>query len=123
MGHRICRHDELGPGEKRGVSIGRRRILLARTGTGRYCALADVCPHQGARLSDGHLSDHFVAPEVGRASAVRPKEVIRCPWHNFAFDLLNGLSVLEPERYRVKTYPVTVEGDDVIVELDSRGRR
>jgi nitrite reductase/ring-hydroxylating ferredoxin subunit len=121
MGHRVCSDGDLRPGEKRAFTVGSRRIVVARTGAGRLCALADVCPHQGARLSDGYLSDEFVAPEVGRPRAVRSKEVIRCPWHNFAFDVLTGRSLLEPERYRVKTYPVEVVDGDVVVEL-GRGR-
>lgn len=120
MGYRICSEDELRPGEKRAVSIGSRRLLLARTDAGRLCALADVCPHQGARLSEGYLSDEFVAPDGGRPRAVRPKEVIRCPWHNFAYDLLTGRSLLEPERYRVKTYPVEVVDGEIVVDLGRR---
>ena len=113
----VCRRDELAPGEKRALDVGGRRSVLVRTGDGRYFALADVCPHQGARLSDGHLGDELVAERVGERRLHRPAEILRCPWHNFAFDVTTGRSLLEPERYRVKTYPASVEDGDVVVEV------
>src|SRR5207253_2071801 len=36
----VCRRDELAPGEKRALELGGRRIVLVRTGDGRYFALA-----------------------------------------------------------------------------------
>lgn len=113
----VCRRDDLALGEKRGLEIGGRRIVLVRAGDGRYFALADICPHQGARLSDGHLDGEIAATRVGEHEVRRPGEVLRCPWHNFAFDVTTGRSLLEPDRYRVKTYAVVVEGDEVVVEV------
>jgi nitrite reductase/ring-hydroxylating ferredoxin subunit len=103
MRKRVCAADELQPGEKRAVEVGRRYVVLVRAADGSFHALVDVCPHQGARLSAG--------PLVG--------DVLRCPWHNFGFDVRTGRSMLEPDRYRVKTYDVAVEDGHVIVELPS----
>jgi 3-phenylpropionate/trans-cinnamate dioxygenase ferredoxin subunit len=41
--------------------------------------------------------------------------VIRCPWHGWEFDLESGRSLLEPDRYGLRTYRVTVEDGDVVL--------
>ena len=117
MRHRVCSPDALGPGEKRAVDLAGRRIVLVRTDEGSFHALADVCPHQGARLSAGYLGGAVVAEGGGEPAVVRRGEVIRCPWHNFAFDVRTGCSLLEPERYRVRVYEVAVEDDAVVIEV------
>jgi nitrite reductase/ring-hydroxylating ferredoxin subunit len=101
MRHRVCAAGALAPGEKRAVEVGRRHVVVVCAADGSYHALVDVCPHQGARLSAGPLLD----------------DVLRCPWHNFGFDVRTGRSVLEPDRYRVRAYEVTVEDGEVVVEL------
>ncbi len=109
--------DELAPGQCRRVEVGRRGILLVRADDGRYWAIADVCPHQGARLSGGHLGGDYRRGEDGDIVVERPGEVVRCPWHNFAYDVTTGCSLFEPERYRVRTYPVTVTDEVVSIEV------
>jgi len=37
-------------------------------------------------------------------------------WHNWAFDITDG-RCLTDSAVRVKTYPVVVDGDDVVVEV------
>jgi 3-phenylpropionate/trans-cinnamate dioxygenase ferredoxin subunit len=39
----------------------------------------------------------------------RGGEILRCPWHGWEFDLRDGRSVVDPERTRVRSYPVEVE--------------
>jgi nitrite reductase/ring-hydroxylating ferredoxin subunit len=101
MRERVCAADALLPGEKCAVELGRRHVVVVRATDGSFHALVDLCPHQGARLSTGPLMD----------------DVLRCPWHNFGFDIRTGRSVLEPDRYRVKTFDVTVEDGEVVVDL------
>ena len=101
MRRRLCAADALQPGEKKAVEVGRRHVVVVRAADGSFHALVDVCPHQGARLSAGPLAGN----------------VLRCPWHNFGFDVRTGRSVLEPERYRVGVYAVTIEDGDVVVDL------
>jgi nitrite reductase/ring-hydroxylating ferredoxin subunit len=114
--HRLFQLEALEPGGKRVVEVDRRRILVVRTGAGEVHALADNCPHQGARLSDGVLGGEFTAKAPGLHEIVRDGEVVRCPWHNFAFDVKTGRCLLDPARYRVKVYPVTIEDDAVVLE-------
>lgn len=113
----VCRRDELGPREMRPVTLGRRRIVLIRTEDGNYKAIADICPHEGARLSGGRVESMWLSDESRRYYSSRECSVIVCPWHNFEFDVDTGLAACEPHRMRVKTYPVRVEGEDVAVYI------
>lgn len=114
--HRACGVDALRPGEKRALEVAGRHLVVVRAGDGSFHALADVCPHQGARLSGGAVGG-VVVDRGGVPAVERAGEVIRCPWHNFAFDIRTGRSLLEPDRYRVRVYRVEVEGGDVVVEV------
>ncbi len=87
---------------------------------GRYYALRNICPHNLGPLCAGHVSGRFVAngPPSGAGAPPtmdRDGEILRCPWHNWAFDITDG-SCLGDARLRVKTYPVTVDGDEVVVQ-------
>jgi nitrite reductase/ring-hydroxylating ferredoxin subunit len=39
-----------------------------------------------------------------------------CPWHAWEWDCQTGANDYDPAQ-RVATYPVTLDGDDVLVEL------
>ena len=56
------------------------------------------------------LTDGFVGYE-------REGEIIRCPWHAWQFDIATGECLVDP-KMRVKTYPIIVDGDDIIVDVD-----
>ena len=52
-----CRARRLGPREPVGVNIGEHRVALWRDGAGIARALLARCPHLGAALSGGCISD------------------------------------------------------------------
>jgi nitrite reductase (NADH) small subunit len=66
----------------------------------RYYAIDDFCPHQGASLAGGWVHEGCVA----------------CPWHAWRFNLEDG-AWLDNPKIKVETYPVTIQGDDILVEL------
>ena len=45
---------------------------------------------------------------------VRDGQIVRCPWHNWEFDLTTGRNVADPAR-RVRTYQVDVTDGEVFV--------
>ena len=55
------------------------------------------------------------SPDVGQYTFT-DKDVLRCPWHHFEFDLETGKSIADPDTYRVRVFKTRVEGDSVIVE-------
>jgi len=44
------------------------------------------------------------------------RKLLACPWHGWEFDLESGRSIFEPERIRVKTYPVTVDDGAIVID-------
>lgn len=95
-----------------------RGLAIVRRGDTWY-ALRDVCPHQGARLSDGQIGGTALARRPGDEIALgRTGEILSCPWHGWEYDVCTGRSLCAPEKVRVRTYPVRVEGGRVMVDLD-----
>ncbi len=66
---------------------------------GAVHALNGVCIHRGGPLGQGQIHD-------GR---------IVCPFHMWEFDCATGEYDYDPSK-RVATYPVKVEGDDILIE-------
>lgn len=84
----------------------------------KFFVLRDVCPHQGAPLSDGVVDGTPVPCLPGEEIRLhRVGEILICPWHGWEFDLCSGLSLADSRRGRLRRYPVRVEDNRVIVEL------
>lgn len=103
-------------GERREVVVGGRSIVVLRGQDGRLHAVRNTCPHQRAPLGTGRV-ERMVEGAGVCDYRVGAREVIRCPWHGYEFDLETGASLADPVRMRVRTYPVAVE--DGIVTLDA----
>ena len=99
---RVCRVDEVPPGEMRGFPVDGLLlpVLVANLG-GRFAAAASICPHEDVSLVDGEL--------VG--------STVVCPGHSYAFDLDTGRCGHDPS-LRLRRFKVTVEGDEVYVDVD-----
>jgi 3-phenylpropionate/trans-cinnamate dioxygenase ferredoxin subunit len=50
-----------------------------------------------------------MARAPGDYTYTRRGEILRCPWHGWEFDIKTGQSWFDPQRTRVRTYPVAVE--------------
>ena len=83
------------------VELAGKPVCLARSG-GEVFAISDVCSHADVALSEGDVED-------GR---------IECWLHGSLFDLRTGEPTGLPATRSVPTYPVTVEGDDVLVQME-----
>jgi nitrite reductase/ring-hydroxylating ferredoxin subunit len=69
--------------------------------SGRVYAAGDVCPHAGARLSEGALEG----------------TVVTCPLHGSQFDVCTGERLRGPADVEIKTYRVDIEGGQVFLIL------
>lgn len=67
---------------------------------GSVRALSGVCLHRGGPLGQGQIHEGCVV----------------CPYHLWEFDCATGEYDYDPAK-RVPTFPVRVEGDDILVEL------
>ncbi len=95
---RICGVGELPlEGEVGEFQAGSLTLCVARM-NGQVFALDNECPHHGGPLGQGRL-------EGGK---------VFCPWHAYAFDVKTGTCSGE---IRVRTFEVTVAGEDVLVKV------
>ena len=70
---RVCSSDELGLGQTVGATIGDQPVCVARVEEGLF-AFDDVCPHRGAKLSEGKLAG----------------TTLTCAAHTWEFDVRDG---------------------------------
>ncbi|CAA9354667.1 MAG: Ferredoxin, 2Fe-2S [uncultured Frankineae bacterium] len=99
---RACALSELAEDTALRVELAGRPVCIARSG-GEVFALADVCSHADVALSEGEVEDGH----------------IECWLHGSMFDLRTGRPTGLPATKPVPTFPVTVEGDDVLVQMES----
>ena len=98
---RVCAASDVPEGEVRVVSCGERRLALSNI-AGELYAIDDVCTHDGGELGEGTLrGDRLI-----------------CPRHGAAFDARTGRVLTLPAVHDVRSYPVTVESDDVFVACE-----
>ena len=82
---------------------------------GEYYAVANHCPHQAGPLCEGLLTEKVVpAGDDWMLTWDGDERVIRCPWHNWQFDVRTG-EHLDTEQYRVPTFETEVEDGRVFV--------
>jgi 3-phenylpropionate/trans-cinnamate dioxygenase ferredoxin subunit len=112
--HVIGLASELPPGSRKLIEIAGRAIGVFHV-NGAYYALRNRCPHRGGPLCQGRIRP-LVLP-VGVTTALlheREGEILKCPWHQWEFDLKTGQCLVDPH-LRVKTYSVVQEGDELVV--------
>lgn len=97
----VAKADDIAVGEFKAVAVQGKRLLICHTAEGFY-AIDDTCTHDDGPLADGWLD--------GTA--------IECPRHGARFDVMTGKVLCLPAAVPIRSYSVTVEGDDVKVSVD-----
>ena len=85
---------------KKLVEVDGVQVLLVNV-KGEIFACENECPHQGSPLT---------------AAVVKDGPHLSCPRHGYRFDLRTGACAEHPE-FTLKTWPVTLRGDDVEVDV------
>jgi len=98
--HRVGELAELNPGSLTRCDLPGAAVCVVRLQSGEVFAVADVCPHEGASLSEGFIE--------GAA--------VECPWHSSLFDVRTGELLGPPASEPIETFPVVVDAGDVWVE-------
>ena len=98
---KVAEVTELGPGEGKTVEVEGVSLALFNV-DGTYFAIANTCTHVGGPLGEGAL--------IGKE--------VTCPLHGAQFDVSCGKVLGGPARGDAKSYPVSLEGNDVLVELE-----
>ena len=100
---RLCRIDELAPGEARRFEVGRHRIAVVRIDDDVY-AIGDRCTHQNISLAEGEVN--------------ADDRTVECWKHGSEFSLETGEPLSLPATKAEPVYDVRVDGGDVVLVLD-----
>jgi 3-phenylpropionate/trans-cinnamate dioxygenase ferredoxin subunit len=92
--------DSIVEGKPVKLSKNGKEICVARVGNEVF-AIEDNCSHQDAALSEGEQNGYK----------------IECWLHSAEFDLRTGDALTPPASQPVKTYSVSVDGNNVVVEI------
>lgn len=94
---RVAAVGDVAPGTARMYEVNGKEIAIYNC-DGQFFATSNICPHQGGPLAEGMLEGNMIV----------------CPWHAWQFDVCTGASPVNP-RAKIETYPVKVEGQDILV--------
>lgn len=86
----------------KGVTAGEIELVLICAADGTISALRDRCSHANVRLSKGEVCNGEIV----------------CPAHGARFDIKTGKNLCMPAVTPVKTYPVRIDGERVLVSVE-----
>lgn len=99
--HRVPLDEDLPNGGLRRLVVAGRAVCVVRTDDGRLFAIDDICSHEEESLSEGQL--------LGCE--------IECPMHFSRFDVTTGEALNLPAMDPIRTYEVSADGDDLLVDV------
>ncbi len=77
-------------------------FAIYRSEAGAWYATDGLCTHEAVHLADGLVMG----------------DVIECPKHNGRFDYRTGQAKGAPVCVNLKSYPVRVDGDTVLIDVE-----
>ena len=97
--HKIAKPADIPEGKGEMFTVDGQAVAVFNKG-GQFFAMENTCIHKGGSLGDGSLDD-----ETGT-----------CPLHGWQYNVTNGECLMKPDT-KLKTFPVTVENDEVCLEI------
>jgi nitrite reductase/ring-hydroxylating ferredoxin subunit len=113
--HVVARVDEIAPGSRKCVTLDGRGVIVFNV-KGEFFALSETCPHKGGSLAKGIITGLVQSDGPGDHRLEREGEIVRCPWHQWEFDIKTGRSYCDPRRMRLMKFDVKVEHGASLVE-------
>ena len=98
---RVCSVTDLPEVGAVAADVDGNRVAIVRDSAGDIHAIDDTCSHANVSLSEGEVEDC----------------TIECWLHGSRFDLRTGQPTALPAIRPVAVYPVTIDGDDVFVDI------
>ena len=113
--HAVAAVDEVVPGSARVLTVAGLEIGLFAVAEG-YRAYRNFCPHAGAPICRGEIT-RLPGPSSGaNADVASERQILRCPWHAWEFDLATGENLAAPT-CRLESFPVEVIDGQLVVSL------
>ena len=99
---RVCATSDIEEEDVMRFDHGAQTFAIFRGPDGAFYATDGYCTHEKAHLGEG-LVDDFE---------------IECPLHFGAFDYRTGDPTVAPACVKLRTYPVTLDGDNVLITIN-----
>ena len=96
----VCKVADLPDPGKAVFEVGDRLVALFHV-SGTFCALDDLCTHDGGPLAEGRLEGHAIV----------------CPRHGAKFDIRTGEALSMPATHATVAHQVQVRDGTVYVKL------
>ena len=96
---KVASRSDIPPGSGKVVQAGGKTIAVFNC-DGQFYAVDNACKHRGGPLGEGTVSGTSVT----------------CPWHGWEYDVTTGACQMDAS-ITVQAFPVTVQGDDVLVTV------
>jgi 3-phenylpropionate/trans-cinnamate dioxygenase ferredoxin component len=100
---RVCGTSDVPAGEVRRFEVNHRPFAVVNLGDEGFRVVDSICSHAHYFLDEGEVDVD--------------DETIECPKHGSTFDLNTGKPTTLPATQPVERFVVTVEGDDVLIEV------
>jgi 3-phenylpropionate/trans-cinnamate dioxygenase ferredoxin subunit len=97
----VARTADIKPGELAAFDVAGIRIAIANA-DGRFFAIDDTCTHEQCSLAEEGTLDGTV---------------VTCGCHGAQFDVTTGHVLAPPAPEPVKSYPLRIEQDAVVIEV------
>ena len=98
---KVAKVSEVPEGELKKVDVNGEPVALFNV-DGKIYDTSNICTHEQCELDENHLMHG---------------EVVECTCHGSQFNVKTGANVLPPAAEPLKTFEVSVEGDEVFVEV------
>jgi len=101
---KVCPKSKISPGEIfRYVPENSEKAIVICNVDGEYLAISDKCSHGNWSLAEGILEDCH----------------LECVLHGSSFNMKTGWPDKRPATKPVEVFKVAIDGDDVLVDIDS----
>lgn len=97
------------------VDVDGREICIFNI-DGEFHAVLNFCVHQSGPLCEGPLVGEMTTGPDRWEWSYSDEKYIMCPWHRWEFDVTTGVCAAD-ERYRVPTYDLEQDGEDIYLKL------
>jgi 3-phenylpropionate/trans-cinnamate dioxygenase ferredoxin subunit len=96
---RVAQTDELPPGKMKRFDFAQHRYLIVNA-EGHIYAVDDLCSHEEVSLYLGCIQGHN----------------IKCSLHGSRFCLKTGVPLEDPATEAIRTYPVKIENNEILIQ-------
>lgn len=97
---KVAKVSDVPDGDLKKVEVNGQPVALFKL-DGKFYATTNVCTHEECELDENHMMHG---------------EVVECTCHGSQFNVKTGAVVLPPAAEPLKTYKVSVKGEDVLIE-------